>query len=242
MKQALARTLPFIGNVLDGFTPSVPHIRYPVTLGLYQEGSNLGLFLAPVDLNLVQSVTRELAGDSVLVLPGAAVLDDAFMEASEAPKIIPWTDVHSLRGDLDLIHLPQGLNLTPEEIDIPTPVLAAPEHAVPTELGSRLAIGFNDRCHAAFISPDPAVIKRVLSGFIGAYTAAASGSETVPSIAAEDLNLLMQPMAPGKWKELRFVQRNRYWMIEIADQGNPAQSHRWVAEGPSGRWRNGWSW
>ncbi len=242
MTHALARTLPFTGNVLDGFTPSVPHIRYPVTIGLYEEGPNLGLFIAPVDLRLIQAVTHELLGDNALVLPGAAVLDDAFMAAPEPPRIIGWSDVHTEQGDLDLIHLPAGLDMGPDAIDIPTPVLAAPEQAVPVELGSRLAVGFNDRCHAAFISPDPLLIQQVLTGFVEAYAAAASATETVPSLTAGLLAPLLEPMKVGDWKELRFVERKRYWMLEAANRGQHTPSHRWVTEGPDGHWRLGWSW
>jgi len=242
MKHALARTQPFTGNVLDGFTPSVPHIRYPVTIGLYEEGANLGLFLAPVELGLIQLITKDLAHEQALILPGSAVLDDAFMAAPEPKRLIPWADVPKQTGDIDIIHLPKNLNIEPELIDIPTPVLAAPEHAVPTHLGSRLAIGFSDRCHAAFISPDPALIKGILTGFIEAYVSAATGHETVPAMRQPDLAPLQTVMAPGEWKELRFVQRRRYWMLEAASSGSTVAEHRWVTEGSTGHWRQGWSW
>ena len=61
MSQSFARTDVFTRHTLSGFTPVVPHIRYPVTLGLYQEGSNLGLFIAPADMALIRRLTSSRA-------------------------------------------------------------------------------------------------------------------------------------------------------------------------------------
>ena len=242
MKTAIARTNPFRENVLTTFEPVVPHIRYPVTIGLYEEGANLGLFVAPVDLPLIQRLTASQHGDHALVLSGSAILDDAFMAANNQPRLIPWSEIHTLDGELDLIHVPRSTPIDLATIDIPTPILAAPAHAVPTELGSRLAVSFNDGCHAAVISPDRSLIKDCLTGFIEAYAATAANSLTAPPIKADLVAPLLRPMVPGEWRELRFQVRKRYWMIEVAEQGDPRRSTRWVSEGPHGRWRNGWYW
>lgn len=242
MNAVTARTNPFTENVLTTFEPVVPHIRYPVTLGLYEEGPNLGLFLAPVDLPLIQRLTAIEHGDRALVLSGAAILGDAFMAASDHPRLVPWSEIHTLDGELDLIHLPRSTPIDLTTIDIPTPILAAPAQAVPTELGSKLAVSFNDGCHAAVISPDRELIAHCLTGFIEAYTATAANSPSAPSIGSDLVAPLLRPMAPGEWRELRFQARRRYWMIEVAEQGDPRRSTRWVSEGAHGHWRNGWSW
>ncbi len=242
MTAETARTNPFTENVLDTFDPVVAHIRYPVTLGLYEEGDNLGLFIAPVDLPLIQRLTAIDPTDRALVLSGAAILGDAFMAANDLPRLVPWSEIHTLDGELDLIHVPRSTPIDLTTIDIPTPILAAPAHAVPAELGSKLAVSFNDGCHAAVISPDRKLIEHCLTGFIEAYAATAANSTSAPPIDSDLVAPLLRPMAPGEWRELRFQARQRYWMIEVAEQGDPRRSTRWVSEGAHGRWRNGWSW
>ena len=159
---------------MSGFTPVVPHIRYPVTIGLYHEGNNLGLFLAPADLGLIRQLTGLPAHDQALILSGAAVLDGAFLQATREPQLVQWADVDHLIGDADVVHIPQSVDIVLDDIEIPTPVLAAPDQAVPSQLGSQVAIGFADGCHAAVISPDGDLINQCMTGFISAYISSAT--------------------------------------------------------------------
>ena len=62
-----ARSDVFTRHTMSGFTPVVPHIRYPVTIGLYHEGDNLGLFLAPADLGLIRQLTGLPAAPDTLL-------------------------------------------------------------------------------------------------------------------------------------------------------------------------------
>ena len=144
MPPEVARTEVFRRHALTGFVPSVPHIRYPVTIGLYEEGENLGLFLAPIDLALARLLTGIADDDRALVLHGPAVMDDAYLTAESEPDWLAWSQLDNLSGDVDAIHFPERARVRADLLDIRTPILAAPEHAVPTEYGSRVAIGFSD--------------------------------------------------------------------------------------------------
>jgi len=241
MPQQIARTDVFTRHVLPGFRPAVPHIRYPVTVGLYQEGDNLGLFLAPVDLELIRTLTNLPANDQALVLSGSAVLDDAFLQADPEPKLISWEDVDHLNGDADVIHIPQHISIDLGTMEIPTPILAAPDQAVPTHLGSEVAIGFGDDCHAAVISPDPSLIARCLTGFISAYTSSAA-KRSCPALPTDLIESLMGPMPPGAWSELRLIPSKRLFVLEVAPNGQTENSTRWICKGPGHNWRSGWSW
>ncbi len=234
---------PILRHALPGWTPQIPHIRYPVTFGLYQEGSNIGLFLAPTDLATVRGAMGLPKDAQALVLEGAQVLDGALMEAPEPNRVLAWREIGSLEGDVDVIHLPGDLDIDPEEIDIPTPVLACPEQAVPTHLGSRVALGMNDGCHVAVISPEPKLIQQCLQGFIEDYLRCAvledGGMPELPSPLVEDL---LTPLPPGAWHELMLHARQRYWTLDIHRHGTDAPPIRWVCEGQSGHWRGGWAW
>jgi len=81
-----------------------------------------------------------------------------------------------------------------------------------------------------------------LSDFIRAYTQAASGSSIVPDFPLNQHASMFSTMSPGEWQEVRFVQRQRYWILEFVRNGNPRTAHRWVSEVPNGYWRRGWSW
>ena len=241
MQPASTRNDAFTSHVLEGFEPHVPHIRYPVTLGLFQEGNNLGLFLAPASLGLLRDLVGVAPDDQALVLAGAAVLDDAFLEAPASPRLVSWEDIATLSGDNDIIHLPAETRVSLDQISIPTPILAAPEHAVPTDLGSRVAIGFNDGCHAAVISPHRPLISRCLTGFIQAFGTTAA-QRPCPAITPTMIAPLLQPMAPGEWRELRLIQGRRFFALEFAEMGDPERTSRWICPNQDNHWRTGWSW
>jgi|GEM_PF-2101123 len=241
MPHQVAKTEVFRRHALTGFVPSVPHIRYPVTIGLYEEGMNLGLFLAPIDLTLARMLTGIADTDQALVLRGPAVMDDAYLTAMSKPDRLAWSALDQVEGDVDAIHLPKDARVRPDELDIQTPVLAAPAHAVPTAHGSRVAIGFSDGCHAAIISPDRALIRHVLTGFISAFAAEAAQAE-VPEPPEALVNRLMHPTKPGQWSELRWLTRRRYCALEVAPLGDVARASRWVSRGLGHSWRPGWSW
>lgn len=234
---------PFLRHQLPGWQPTVPHIRYPATFGLYREGDNLGLFLAPTDLGLVRRAMGLPRNAQALVLEGAQVLDEAFLQAPEPNRIVPWSQIDRLEGEVDAIHLPAGLEIDPDEIAVPTPVLACPELAVPTALGSRVALGLNDSCHVSVISPETTLIERCLRGFIEDYLRCASlTTGPMPTLPDALVHALISPMAPGAWHELMLHVRSRYWTLDIHRRGTEAAPIRWVCEGPSGHWRGGWAW
>jgi hypothetical protein len=241
MSTVPATTDSFSRHILAGFKPHVPHIQYPVTLGLYQEGDNLALFLAPTDLALVRQLTGVPASDHALVLHGAAVLDDAFLQAEPQAKRINWADVDQFHDDVDVIHIPKNTPVDLEDLDILTPILAAPHQAVPTDLGSRVAIGLNDGCHGVIISPDHQLIQGCLTGFIEAYTTAATGRRC-PKIQPDLVAALLQPMQAGEWMELRLLPHKKIFAIELAIKGDDTNASRWVCGGNDLNWRDGWSW
>ena len=232
---------PFTSHVLAGWDPVHPHIRYPVTLGLYREGANLALFVAPMNLKLLTSLIPIPDTDQALVMTGAQVLNDAFLMAPDRPSLLPWSAISNLDGEVDIIHRPAGAKV--DDIDLVTPILAAPQRAVPAGWGSRVAIGLNEGCHATVITPHASIIQSVLTGFVAAYAQTAMGMPIrFPDIRPNLRAKLMKPMRPGSWVELRFLPCKRYWMFEFAKDGNPNAAHRWVAPSNGGHWREGWSW
>lgn len=238
-----AHSNPFLQHELEGWEPVHPHIRYPVTFGLYQEGTNLGLFLAPVNMAMLHGLIDIPSSDQALVLQGAQVLGDAFLQAPDHGELFPWSGISVAKNEVDIIHFPKDVEVDPETCDILTPILAAPEHAVPVELGSRLAISLNDNCHAAIISPEEGLIKQCLVGFIRKYAASVLEREAVlPPLPHQLVESLLQPMQPGEWNELRFHSAKRYWMLEFSGKSDQETPERWVCEGEHGHWRGGWSW
>ncbi len=241
MPPQVARTEVFRRHALTGFVPSVPHIRYPVTIGLYEEGANLGLFLAPIDLALARTLTGIAETDKALVLRGPAVLDDAFMAAEPEPDWCAWSELDQVSGDVDAIHFPRDRAVNADTLGILTPVLAAPAQAVPTAHGSQVAIGFSDGCHAAIISPDRALIADALAGYISAYSSEAAQRPT-PEAPEALVNELMRPKPAGEWTELRWIPSRSYCALEVAPRGDVSKARRWVSSGPGRSWRPGWSW
>lgn len=241
MPPQVARTEVFRRHAMTGFVPSVPHIRYPVTIGLYEEGPNLGLFLAPIDLRLARTLTGIPGDEKALVLRGPAVMDDAFLTAELEPDWLDWKSLDHVSDDVDVIHFPTKPSVSLEALDVRTPILAAPDQAVPTAYGSRVALGFADGCHAAIISPDRTLIRNTLSAFIAAYALEAAERD-VPAPPELLVDALMQPHKPGEWVELRWLTRRRYNALEVAPCGDVARASRWVSRGPGYSWRPGWSW
>jgi hypothetical protein len=234
---------PFLQFALNGWRPSIPHIRYPVTFGHYREGDNWGLFLAPTDLACVRDALKLASTDSALVMEGAQVLDEAFLEAPHAPRLIPWHEIATLSGDVDLVHIPQDAHDAATQVDLVTPVLAAPGRAVPTDIGSRVAIGLNDGCHVAVISPDLPLIQGCLERFIQDYIVSVLRRDTdLPELSPRLVHDLLAPMPAGAWCELMLHVHKRYWTLDLQRQGGEATPTRWVSEGEGGRWRDGWSW
>ncbi len=234
---------PFLRHRLPGWRPTIPHIRYPVTFGLYQEGENLGLFLAPTDLASVRRTLDLPHDDQALVLEGAQILDDAFLVAPEPTRLVRWAEIDALEGEIDVVHLPAHMRMDPDEIQVPTPVLACPELAVPTELDSRVALGLNDSCHVVVISPEPTLIRRCLRGFILDYLKCAVLQDIqMPDLPDALVEAVAQPLPAGTWHELMLHVGPRYWTLDIHRNGTDPDPVQWVCEGAGGHWRGGWSW
>jgi hypothetical protein len=234
---------PFLRHALLGWEPDHPHIRYPVTIGVYPEGENRGLFLAPVDLATVRRSLSLPDTDSAWVLGGAQVLDNAFVQAHEPPRLLPWSAIDTLGEEVDIIHLPAGTEVTSALLDISTPLLAAPESAVPQVLGSRVAIGLNDGCHLSLITPEPGLIEQCVRQFVADYLVSVLQHDArLPPWPEALIQSLVAPLSPGAWQELHFYPRRRYWVLDIVRKGEQVQVERWVCEGEHGRWRGGWYW
>jgi len=234
---------PFTANILAGWEPVHPHIRYPVTVGLHREGENYALFVAPMDLNLLHSLLPISAADQALVMTSGHISADAsFVKPGQVHKM-PWAAISDLGDDVDIIHLPEHAKVGTSDIQTLAPILMDPESAVPEAWGSQLAIGFHDGCHATIVTPNADIIRSVLVGFMSAYVQSVMGLQSrFPDVPTALQDALLAPMLPGEWTEIRFQPHQRYWVIEFAHQGDPASATQWVASANHGYWRSGWSW
>lgn len=229
---------PFLAHALDGWAFEHPHIRYPVTCGLYEEGVNLALLLTPASLGALTASLGIPDDDLAVVLSDGPSLRSA--------RTVRWTELGSLGPDVDLVHLPAGADpgrLNADEL--PAPLLASPDAAVAHAHGGRVAISLQDGCHGAVIARDRELLASCLSGFLEEYVLSALSRESaLPPLPPESLTPLLEPLAPGAWFGLRFQARRRYWTLDADLQGSGVDDlrYRWVCEGDSGRWRPGWSW
>ncbi len=238
-----AKENPFLQHTLSGWQPGIPHIRYPVTFGHYPEGDNWGLFLAPADLACVQQALNIQESDYALVLEGAQVLDEAFLEAPNTPRLIRWNEIAELHGEVDLVHVPEASVDLVHGLDLATPVLAAPDRAVPLEIGSRVALGLNDGCHLAVVSPERHLIQACLEQFIQDYIVSVLRRDTdLPEVSPALVSDLLEPMPAGSWCELMLHLHKRYWTLHFQRPSGDPPPSRWVSEGEGGHWRGGWSW
>lgn len=224
-----ARNNPFLAHALDGWEREDGPVRYPVTFSVHTEGPLLGLYLSPVDLGSLHAA---------LDLPGD---DRALVRQGRGDRVVPWSRAGLLRPDVELVHLPAGIDLA--ALDLPEPLLAAPHRAVPA--GSRVALALHDACHAAVYSPDREVLGRVLLGFLADYQVTVVGRPVhVPELPPPLLHALLEPRPTGAFTRVRLRPGRRYWVLELhhglGDGG--AVGERWVSEGEGGRWRAGWAW
>ena len=240
---------PFTSNILAGWEPVHPHIRYPVTIGLHREGENYALFLAPMNLKLLHQLLPVPETDQALVMKADRWANESTVDFSGAVERMPWKRIAEIHDDVDIIHLPAGSKLDAvdamDAVDAEqlSPILAAPHTAVPTQWGSRLAIGFHDGCHATIVTPHAEIIQSIMIGFMAEYIQSVVGFPIhFPEIPKHLQESLLAPMLPGEWTEVRFLPHKRYWCIEFAHQGVSENASRWVAGANHGYWRSGWSW
>ena len=93
------------------------------------------------------------------------------------------------------------------------------------------------------ISPEAALIRRCLRGFIDDYIVSVLQQDAeLPELPERLLEDLLVPLPPGTWHELRLQTRRRFWILDIVQEGREAPPVRWVSEGEKGLWRDGWSW
>lgn len=224
-----ARNNPFLAHALDGWERDDGPVRYPVTFSVHAEGRVLGLYLSPVDLVTLHAALDLPADDHALVRQG------------EAWRVLPWGRAGGVVSDVELVHLPAGHD--PTDLDLPDPLLAAPDRALPP--GSAVSLGLHDDCHAAVYSADREVLGRVLGGFLADYQVTVVGRPVhVPELPTPLLQTLLEPRPPGAFTRVRLRPRRRYWVLELhhglGDGG--VVGERWVSEGEGGRWRAGWGW
>ena len=243
MASISATASPFTAHVLAGWEPVHPHIRYPVTMSLHREGANHVLFLAPMNLSLLQSMLPIASSDQALIVTSDPWGNESLAHQTESIHKRPWSTIGQLSNEVDIIHLPRHSKVDTSAIHQLTPIMVAPDAAVPEQWGSRLAIGFNDHCHATIITPKRDIIRSALKGFISAYVESALGEGSrVPEIPNHLQDVLLAPMLPGEWTDIRVQPHRRYWTIDFAHQGDVANSTQWVAPAHHGYWRSGWSW
>jgi len=153
--------------------------------------------------------------------------------------------IDRLTGEVELVHLPRGVDADSVADQLPCPLLGRPDRAVPTELGSRVAISLQDGCHGAVLTPDPSLIRHCLRAFIGDLQVAVLGRDAeVPDLLDSLLDPLLDPLPMDAWWNLHLQTGRRYWTMEfiLNDGEGVAQTTRWVSEGEGGHWRAGWSW
>lgn len=205
-----------------------------MTCAVHEEGENLALYLTPVSLPRLSRAVGAAPDDLALILPDGA----------DAPRTCRWDALYELELELDLVHLPAR---TPahalEGLELPVPLLAAPEEALPAELGSRLALSVQDGCHGVVISRDQELLARCLGTVLDDYLSAVAGEQAAGAPLEGDLlQDLLEPQPPGACLELSFQRRSRYWLLEATGLGDGAgSSGRWVCERGGGRWR-AWRW
>lgn len=205
---------------------------YPVTMSLSQEGPNRVLYLTPTSL---PSLGRALRFDD----DDLAVL----LDLGTGVQTCRWGELEELRGVSELLHVPRRQGALPATLDeLPSPLLAAPELALPRALGSQAALCVHDGCHGAVIARAPEVIARCLVGFLTEYVRAQTLAPEVPTLTPQMIAPLLAPQAPGCWHNLSFQAGRRYWTLDAHEQGGTGRTFRLVCEAERGRWRAGWSW
>jgi hypothetical protein len=205
-----------------------------VTFAVHREGPNLGLLLAPVGLSFLKDALELPPDDRALVLDPSV---------NGRHFAVPWSAIDQFRPDVDLVHLPAGADVG--DIELPVPLLARPDEAVPVDRGSLAAVSLHDGCHGAVLAREPEVVERCLAAFVEEYIVAVlSRDAKLPSLSEEVLATVLEPLPDGCWYDLAFHAGRRIWTLEatLQDDDGPAPPIRWVCEGEQGRWRAGWSW
>lgn len=235
---------PFLTNRLEGWTPPHPNVGFPVTFGVYREGPNMALYLTPSGVGPLKEAVNLPPRDQAVVLDGS-LLWEVGQNVS-----MPWAAVDRMRNEVDIIHLPEAVDLTCDQVqrvitDLPVPLLARPDAALPASLGSQVAIAVNDGCHGAVIARDTDLLARCLQRFIEEFIVAVRLEDThLPELDPSLLSHLLAPLPEGSWYELNLKLSRRVWTLEFEfyDDEGPSDVFRWVCEGEGGRWRAGWSW
>ncbi len=218
-----------------GWTATRSAPALPATCALHREGSNSALYLSPAP---VGAVARWLD------LPGEdqAVLLDP--EPGVPTRVMPWSLLAARSADADVVHLPATASLDSDSLAaLPSPLLAALAEAVPRAHGGRVAISAADSGHTVVVSRERRLLARCLDGFLRALILRAmSGEVCPPPFSGRTLAPLLAPLAADAWFTFEFQVYRRFWTLDATRHGDDPAGHRWVCEGPQGRWREGWSW
>ena len=212
--------------------------RYPASFALHDEGGLYGLYLSPATLGWLGEVLQIPDGDRALVVEG---------RLGRGPgTTLPWTALDLLHCDVDIVHLPADSAPEAAVLDLPVPLLARPDEAVPEQVGSRVAISLHDGCHAVVLTREDELVSLCVRAFFDAYVASATGRDRVevPDLSDELLSSLLDPVPDDEWRTLHLDMHQRFWTLDIhsSSETAPSECIRWVAEGPGGRWRSGWAW
>jgi len=193
------------------------------------EGPNLGLYLS--------AVTPQVLWAALPLAPRARVL---VRNPPHAPRVVAWSELSPLEGDVELIDLPAGHGHLPS---LPEPLLSDPATAVPRAWGSRLAAGLYPGGHAVVFSPDAAPLLRFLSVAIAHRVRDVVGG-ACPTLPSAALARLARPVAPGEWVQVEVTSQSRLWFLDFQRRtasGGVLQD-RWVCRRGTGEWRTGWFW
>ena len=196
-----------------------------------------------MNLKLLHQLLPIPKTDQALVMTAERWANASTLDSCGGVEQMSWQRIEEIGDDVDIIHLPAHSTLDAADAEQLSPILAAPDRAVPTQWGSRLAIGFHDGCHATIVTPEATLIQTIMVGFMAEYIESVMGSPIhFPEIPKPLQEALLAPMLPGEWTEMRFLPHKRYWCIEFAHQGASENASQWVAGANHGYWRSGWSW
>lgn len=220
----------------------------PLSFGVYDEGEGtLSLYLHDVLPADVAGLAQSLADDSqVLVLtPGPPPSGARAVEGGG------WT------GGVDCLPYARPPfealffdgQVSPEDLldRLPSCLLAAPDSALPEELGARAALVVDERGEAVVLSRQPELLARCLAPSLEQTLRAALHGEELPTASVEALTTLIAPMEDAAWCQLTVEEYGHYraLVVEIRDGqqgGRTVDRSHWVAPRRGGSWRTDWSW
>lgn len=220
----------------------------PLSFGVYDEGAGmLSLYLHDMPPQDLLDLTQAIAagGQVVALTPGPLPRGARALEGggwTGGPDCLAFA-----RPPYELVLIdPQ---VSPERVldQVPSCLLAAPDWALPPELGARAAVVVDEAGEAVVLSRQRELLARCLAPPLEHTLRVALGGEEPPEAPLQALYSLIAPMEDASWCELSVEDSGRYRTLTLAirdgEQGGRTidRSH-WVAPRRGGSWRADWSW